>query len=186
MQIVPIHLATDRLVLTSLNMDDAEAMVDYYQRNWLTFKPWEPERDDSFFNVDKTVPRISAMAEAMAKQQAVHFLLKRHDSVEIVGQCAFTNIVRGPFQACHLGFSICKTYEGKGLMQEALRRTIDFVFGELCLHRVMANYRPENERSHRLLQRLGFEQEGLARSYLKIDGDWRDHVLTSLINGTYC
>jgi len=47
---------------------------------------------------------------------------------------------------------------------------------------VMANYRPENERSHRLLQRLGFEQEGRARSYLNIDGRWRDHILTSLIN----
>jgi ribosomal-protein-alanine N-acetyltransferase len=82
----------------------------------------------------------------------------------------------------HLGFSICQDFQGQGLMHEALRCAIDFVLKELELHRVMANYRPENERSHRLLQRLGFEHEGRARAYLKIDGRWTDHILTSLIN----
>jgi len=77
---------------------------------------------------------------------------------------------------------VCQGFQGQGLMYEALQCAIGFVFGELGLHRVMANYRPENERSHRLLRRLGFEQEGHARAYLHIDGHWRDHVLTSLIN----
>jgi ribosomal-protein-alanine N-acetyltransferase len=69
-----------------------------------------------------------------------------------------------------------------GLMAEALRATNAFVFRELRLHRIMANYRPENERSARLLARLGFAREGLARDYLFIDGEWRDHVLTALVN----
>ena len=67
-------------------------------------------------------------------------------------------------------------------MYEALAAAIPHVFANLGLHRVMANYRPENVRSGRLLQRLGFEREGLARSYLKINGVWTDHVLTSVIN----
>jgi ribosomal-protein-alanine N-acetyltransferase len=46
----------------------------------------------------------------------------------------------------------------------------------------MASYRPENERSGRLLARLGFECEGLAKAYLKIDGEWADHVMTSRLN----
>jgi ribosomal-protein-alanine N-acetyltransferase len=50
------------------------------------------------------------------------------------------------------------------------------------LHRVMASYRPDNARSGRLLENLGFEREGLAKAYLKIDGQWADHVLTSLVN----
>ena len=186
MQIEPVLLTTHRLVLMSPDVGDVDALLDYHQRNRLAFKPWEPEREDSFFTADMTVARIAAMTDAMAKQRAVHLLIKQADSARVIGQCAFTNILRGPFQACHLVFSICKTYEGKGLMQAALRCAIDFVFSEFCLHRVMANYRPENERSHRLLQRLGFEQEGLARAYLKIDGSWRDHVLTALINETNC
>ena len=64
----------------------------------------------------------------------------------------------------------------------AVRLVYDYAFSALGMHRVMANYMPENERSGRLLERLGFEREGFARKYLNIDGEWRDHVLTSRIN----
>lgn len=67
-------------------------------------------------------------------------------------------------------------------MRECLDAAIRHVFVKLALHRVMANYQPENRRSARLLNGLGFEQEGVARAYLKINGVWTDHVLTSLIN----
>jgi ribosomal-protein-alanine N-acetyltransferase len=81
-----------------------------------------------------------------------------------------------------LGFSIGGRYEGRGLMGEALGAAIEHVFNEYRLHRIMANHRPENLRSGNLLARLGFEREGLARAYLKINGEWADHVLTSRIN----
>ena len=67
-------------------------------------------------------------------------------------------------------------------MHEALTAAIAHVFNAMQLHRIMANYRPQNERSARLLARLGFEPEGEARAYLKINGVWADHVLTALIN----
>jgi ribosomal-protein-alanine N-acetyltransferase len=118
----------------------------------------------------------------MEAQQSLHLILRDRATGAIIGECGFTHIMRGPFQACHLGFSLDHASEGKGLMHEGLRCAIDFVFSRLGLHRIMANYRPENRRSHALLQRLGFEQEGRAASYLMIDGEWRDHVLSSLIN----
>ena len=67
-------------------------------------------------------------------------------------------------------------------MLEALKAAIPNVFQTHGLHRIMANYQPDNLRSEILLRRLGFEREGLAKSYLKINGRWTDHVLTSLIN----
>ena len=91
----------------------------------------------------------------MLDQQALHLLLRLPDSGSIVGECGFTNIVRGPFQACHLGFSPCRAFQGKGFMEEGL----------CCA--------------------IGFEQEGRARAYLHIDGQWRDHILSSLINEAY-
>jgi ribosomal-protein-alanine N-acetyltransferase len=100
----------------------------------------------------------------------------------IVGTCNYTNVVRGPFLACNLGYQVARSHQGRGFMSEALRATNAFVFAEMRLHRIMANYRPENERSARLLERLGFAREGLARDYLFIDGEWRDHVLTALVN----
>jgi ribosomal-protein-alanine N-acetyltransferase len=67
-------------------------------------------------------------------------------------------------------------------MRECLVAATHFMFAEHGLHRIMANHRPENARSARLLNGLGFEREGMARAYLKINGAWTDHVLTSLIN----
>jgi len=83
---------------------------------------------------------------------------------------------------CEVGYVGDVLTAGRGLMREALEATLDHAFHELRLHRVMANYRPENARSANLLARLGFVREGYARDYLFIDGAWRDHVLTSRTN----
>src|SRR5215218_9941972 len=107
------------------------------------------------------------------------------EGAPVVGTCNYTNVVRGPFLACHLGYQIARAREGRGLMTEALRATNAFVFESMRLHRIMANYRPENERSGRLLDRLGFVREGLAKDYLFIDGAWRDHILTALTNPAF-
>ncbi|MBL0144050.1 MAG: GNAT family N-acetyltransferase [Betaproteobacteria bacterium] len=110
-------------------------------------------------------------------------MLARHAMApEVVGTCNFTQIARGPFRACVLGYQVARRHEGCGLMHEALTAAIGYAFLELRLHRVMANFRPENERSARLLDRLGFIREGFARNYLFIDGAWRDHVLASKTN----
>lgn len=182
MRLTDTRLRSSRLVLAPPRLDDAAEMLDYQQRNRLGFQPWTPQRDAHFYTLEGTQARISSMEETMRDQQALHLLLRLPDSRRIVGECGFTNIVRGPFQACHLGFSLCSEFQGKGFMEEGLRCAIGFVFEKMGLHRVMANYRPENERSQRLLARLGFEQEGRAREYLHIDGQWRDHILSSLIN----
>ena len=104
---------------------------------------------------------------------------------EVLGVCNYTNIVRGTFQSCQLGYALADKHQRKGLMFEALLMTNAYMFDDLGLHRIMAGYLPHNERSGNLLNRLGFEKEGLARKYLKINGRWEDHLLTSLINETY-
>lgn len=75
-----------------------------------------------------------------------------------------------------------RRFEGKGYMSEAIRAVIRYAFEERKLHRIMANYMPGNERSARLLERLNFEREGVAREYLYIRDRWEDHVLTALTN----
>ncbi len=177
-----ILLSTSRLTLSPPLHREADELLRYHERNRLHLKQWEPEKADDFFTLGAMQRRIHDMTCRMEAQQSLHLLLRDRSTDVILGECGLTNIVRGPFQACHLGFSLDHASEGKGLMHEGLTRAIDFVFSTLGLHRIMANYRPENRRSHALLQRLGFEQEGRAASYLMIDGEWRDHVLSSLIN----
>ena len=85
-----------------------------------------------------------------------------------------------------LGYAIDGQLQGQGLMREGLAAIIKFAFSsEMHLHRLQANVRPENVRSLRLLEQLGFEREGFARDYLFIDGAWRDHAMFALRNGEY-
>lgn len=174
------RLATQRLALEPVSVDCAYQLLEYQLDNRAHLQPWEPLHRSEFFALDAVAARTRAMADSMASGQALHWLLFEGDTV--IGECNFTNIVRGPFLACHLGYSIDYRREGRGLMREALTTSIEYVFERVGLHRIMASYRPENARSERLLNSLGFEREGFARAYLKINGAWADHVLTALIN----
>lgn len=174
------RLATQRLSLEPVSVDCSYQLLEYQLDNRAHLQPWEPLRRSEFFTLDAVAARTRTMADSMASGQALHWLLFEGDTV--IGECNYTNIVRGPFLACHLGYSIDHRRQGRGLMREALTTSIEYVFDRVGLHRIMASYRPENARSERLLNSLGFEREGFARAYLKINGAWADHVLTALIN----
>ena len=176
------RLATERLVLEYPTFDASAAVLDYRKSNQDHLRAWEPLRQDSFYTISVVELQMLDLVEQIASGAAVHWLIKKHGSSEIIGQCGFTNIVRGPFQACHLGFSLGQAHQGHGLMLEALTAAIPSLFRVHGLHRIMASYQPNNRKSEILLQRLGFERDGMAKSYLKINGRWSDHILTSLIN----
>ncbi|QZC97337.1 GNAT family N-acetyltransferase [Pseudomonas sp. ERGC3:05] len=173
-------MSTERLLLQAAHRSHAGTLRAHLVANRAFLQPWEPSRDDEYFELAAISQRLATMAEKTASGEAVHLLMLREG--HIIGSCNFTTIVRGAFEACHLGYALDESAQGQGLMHEALNAAIAYVFDEMKLHRIMANYRPENERSARLLKRLGFEREGAARAYLKINGEWADHVLTSLIN----
>jgi ribosomal-protein-alanine N-acetyltransferase len=148
---------------------------------------WSPPPAPAFFTAGFWAERLEIAVEEFNTDRAVRFVLQPRGpaSGPILGTANYTNIVRGAFHACHLGYQIARDHEGRGLMAEALRATNAFMFDAMRMHRVMANYRPENARSGRLLERLGFTREGVAKDYLYIDGAWRDHVLTSLTHPAY-
>ena len=113
------------------------------------------------------------------------FLFSAEDPGRIEGHVHLFTFVRGAFQACTCGYALREDAEGKGLMTEGLRAAVEFAFGPLNMHRIMANVRPDNARSLRLLERLGFQREGFAPRYLLQNGEWRDHILTALTNDAW-
>lgn len=113
---------------------------------------------------------------------AVHFIGTDDAESHVIGTCSLSNIVRGVFMACHMGYSCAERYQGQGYMKKIVKHAIGYGFNELRLHRIMANYMPSNDRSGGLLEKLEFEKEGLAKEFLLINGKWEDHVLTSLLN----
>jgi ribosomal-protein-alanine N-acetyltransferase len=161
---------------------DAEAYVAYLQRNWSRFRGAMPTADDTTFDVEAHRQRLARLAEASGPPDVVAMMMFEGDGPKrVVGDITFSNIVYGAFCACHLGFRIDAELEGLGIMRRALETCCDAMFERFGLHRIMANYRPENVRSVALLKRLGFEEEGFARAYLHLDGEWRDHILTALV-----
>lgn len=163
-------------------INDAGALSAFYLRNASHLRYWEPRREHGFHSMQSWTQRLEERLAEFESGTSAHFVSYDHSTNQIVATCSLTNIARGPFQAGNLGYAVCKTREGKGLMSQLCQYVIAFSFNELGLNRVMANYMPGNTRSEALLNQLGFEREGLARKYLYINGQWEDHVLTSLIN----
>jgi ribosomal-protein-alanine N-acetyltransferase len=178
MKTIPI-IYTEHLILTVLKPAEYLKLFNYQWINHQHLKPWEPLRDEAYLSDGETKKRVKANFELF--QSGVYIPLVGLDkrTGKIVCCAYFSNIVHGAFQACHLGYSINQQDQGKGLMFEMLEAGLQHVFTDYQLHRIMASYIPTNTRSANLLKRLGFEKEGIAKSYLKIAGEWQDHVLTS-------
>ena len=181
MESIPV-IATERAVLTIPEPDQAELLFEYVTSNQDHLAPWEPERDEHYFTLAGCRERLELARSGFELGVAVHFCALDPAGIRMVGNCNFSNIVQGPFQACTLGYSIARQDQGAGLMQEILEAGIGYMFEVRDLHRIMANHIPGNHRSENLLRRLGFVREGYAQSYLNIDGRWQDHVLNALIN----
>jgi ribosomal-protein-alanine N-acetyltransferase len=103
----------------------------------------------------------------------------------VIGNLSLTQITRGPAHHCVMGYSLAEGLQGKGYMLEAVRGAVGYAFGELGLHRIAAGYMPHNRRSATVLRRAGFTVEGYARDYLRIDGQWEDHILTGIVNPSW-
>lgn len=183
MQIVPV-LETKRLVLTIPPSSAASRLLSFAIENDAHLARWEPPRPERFFTEDFWRRRLDRTREEFARGESIRFTIAHRDDPDgpILGHCNFNQIIRGAFQASYLGYALDHRWQGKGVMFEALQRSIDFIFGPMRLHRIMANYIPANERSGSLLRRLGFQVEGYARDYLYIHDGWRDHILTALTN----
>jgi ribosomal-protein-alanine N-acetyltransferase len=99
----------------------------------------------------------------------------------LAGQVTLDNVVRGALRSGYLGYWIDRAVAGRGMTSLAVALVCDHAFGDVGLHRVEADIRPENLPSQRLVERLGFQREGLLRRYLDIDGAWRDHYAYALL-----
>ena len=173
---------TARTVIDVLHESHAARLGDYYRENTQHLRPWEPIRPNDFTSLSACAARGRQAQLNFKHGLSVNLVAISKDDQRIAAICNFTNIIKGPMMACNLGYSVAADQQGTGLMREVISAALPYMFDKVGLHRIMANYLPENARSGALLARLGFEKEGYAKSYLKINGEWRDHILTAKIN----
>jgi ribosomal-protein-alanine N-acetyltransferase len=180
-----IELHTERLALRTIDDSFAARCLDYFERNQEFFREWNPLVGDTFYTLEFQTHNLRIERELLAQERGVRlWLFKKEDHAyeRIIGDLAFSNIVRGAFQSCHLGYKIDGATINSGYMTEALARAIRFAFADMHLHRIEANIMPRNARSIRVVEKLGFVNEGLSRKYLKIAGNWEDHIHYVLLN----
>jgi len=176
-------LQCKRGILRMATEADIDAILRYFIINRDHLEPFEPTKPAEFYTSEFWRVLIRDRKQAFLYDQGIKFFLfDRHNPQQIIAAINFSNVVRGAFQSCSLGFSISAQHQGQGYMTESIPVAISYLFSTLNFHRIMAAYMPHNHRSGRLIRRLDFQVEGYAPRYLCINGIWQDHVLTSLIN----
>ena len=167
----------DGVLLRAARSGDFDQWASLRARSRAFLTPWEPVWPEDDLTPAAFRRRVRRNLEEIENEEAFAFLLFREADKRLVGGLTLGHIRRGVAQTATLGYWMGVPYAGKGLMSRAVRAALVFAFGQLHLHRIEAACLPHNEASMRLLSATGFEREGLARAYLRINGHWQDHVL---------
>jgi len=143
--------------------------------------PWDPARDESFYTAAGQRLELDLDQRAWTAGSAFAFaVLDTSDDGRLIGRVALANVVRGPWQNATLGYWISADAGGRGHATRAVRLILRFAFEHAGLHRVQPAVIPRNERSIRVVERVGFRREGRAAKYLRINGVWEDHDIYAL------
>ena len=180
---MPASYETDRLYLKILKKSEKNKVLDYYCRNKCFLEEWDPHRPDGFYTKEYQEQVLEKEYRSYEEGNLLKlWIFPKGEPSKVIGFIVFNNIVRGSFWSCHLGYKLDEDYINKGFITEALRKGIDIIFNDYKLHRIEANIMPQNARSLRVVEKLGFYNEGLAYKYLKIHGKWEDHIHWVLLN----
>ena len=171
------ELQSDRLNMRPPQMRDFEQWVRLRRESQAFLSPWEPQWSRDHLTSRAFRNRVVWAERAVRQSEAFPLFLFRQKDGQIIGGITLSNIRRQPAQAATLGYWVGEAYAMQGYMTEALSLVRDHAFSALDLSRLEAACLPDNVASRRLLERCGFKYEGVAQSYLQIDGRWRNHVL---------
>jgi ribosomal-protein-alanine N-acetyltransferase len=149
-------------------------------RNFLT--PWEPTWAQDETSRGSYRYKLRRYTEDARDDKAHALFVFREDDDALLGGVTLSNIRRGVSQTASLGYWAGQRYARKGYITAAVRAVVRYAFEDLDLHRVEAACQPDNVASRRVLEKCRFTYEGKARAYLKINGQWRDHLLFGIIN----
>jgi [ribosomal protein S5]-alanine N-acetyltransferase len=165
-----------------LEEKDAEAMEQLYLRNREFFQKYSPKRDDAYYTYKRHLKSIKNSIESRIIDKEYSFGIFKKETDELIGDIDLTGVLRDALQCCHIGYSLDNKHNGKGYMTEAVNLVVEYGFKHLHLHRIVAGVMATNIGSLRVLEKVGFEKEGIARKNVKINGKWEDHVELSILN----
>jgi len=172
-----VRLQTERLTLRPPTHADFRpwAMLRAESRDFLT--PWEPTWAPEHLSRKAFTNRVYWAQRSISGGTALPLFIVRRTDQELLGAITLDHIKRGPAQSGTTGYWIGERYARQGFMREAIEAMVHYAFTTLDLSRIEAGCLPENMPSRSLLEKCGYKYEGVAQSYLQINGRWRNHVL---------
>lgn len=170
------------VILRSPRASDHEAWARLRQESFAYLQPWEPTWPEDDLSRAAFKRRLSIYQRELEAGNAWPFFIFTDHGRTLVGAITLSNVRRGVAETGTVGYWIGRPFAGRGLATASVRALVRFAFTELNLHRVEAACVPHNTASRRVLEKAGFEHEGRARAYLKINGAWADHLLFGHVN----
>ena len=181
----PAVLTDGDVTLRPLRLRDAPAWADARRRNVEWLREWEATPPGGRAYVPTSARTFVTMTRRLRAEarhgRALPFAVLVGG--EFAGQLNVNTVIRGSLYSASIGYWIDERYAGRGVMPTAVALVTDHCFDAVGLHRVEVNIRPENAASRRVVEKLGFREEGLRRQFLHIAGGWRDHLSYVLLRG---
>lgn len=171
----PVRLTEGRIGLRPLRRNDRRRWIELRHNNTDWLGQWEATVPQVS---DESPPSFLAMVRRLHREAREGHTMPLVITVnnEVVGQLTVGGIAWGSLRSCFIGYWIDREHAGRGITPTAVAMITDYMFERVRLHRVEINIRPENVASRRVVEKLGFREEGVRTRYLHIDGDWRDHI----------
>jgi ribosomal-protein-alanine N-acetyltransferase len=177
-----MKLVGDRIYLRFLEERDAAAKLGLNLRNRSFFEAYLTTRTEDFYTLEYQLNSIKSALVSEAQDEGYFWGVFLRSSDDLIGIISLSEVERGSLQSCWLGYSLDQAQNGRGYTTEAVRLVLDHGFRELGLHRIEAGVMPRNLGSIRVLEKAGFEKEGLSKKNVLINGKWEDHLHLAIIN----
>jgi ribosomal-protein-alanine N-acetyltransferase len=176
-----LRLVGEKIYLRPPQEEDFDTWAALREESRDFLVPWEPTWPSDALTLSSYRRRLRQHAIDWRSDSGYSFFIFRSTDDALLGGVSLSNVRRGIVMSASLGYWMGAPYARRGYGSDGVRTILRFAFGQLMLNRVEAACIPENDASRRLLERVGFEQEGYARKYLRINGEWRDHLLFAML-----
>jgi len=178
-----VRIETERLTLRLPQHSDFRTWAHLRDSSADFLTKWEPVWATDHLTRKAFTNRVYWAQRSVNNGNAVPVFIQRREDGVLLGAITLDNIRRGPAQAGTLGYWMGQRHARQGYMQEAILALVHYAFTTLDLSRIEAACLPENAASRGVLEKSGFKYEGVAQSYLQINGRWRNHVLFANLRG---
>lgn len=180
-----VRLDGRRCYLRTFVESDARELAGLLAKNKYFWSTYEPLHRDEFYTEEAQYKKILESLQLLAMNREFSFGIYDIESDKLIGHISLYGIKRLPYSSAFVGYSMDQHFVGRGIATEALQLVLKLAFTSVKLHRVEAYIAPSNLSSIRVIEKCGFEQEGLLRKLIYINGKWEDHYMYAILKEDY-